>query len=123
MGEFGQALGGQHDGAGRDDVRKCQYARAGRHGGVEQFNQLIGIVRRDWNRNLLHHDAVTFRPFLPTRDSAGMLTIREDDLVAPLEIKSVCDKVHAHRRILDHRQIPALGIHQPPELLAQRQFR
>ena len=52
-----------------------------------------------------------------------MLAVGEDDLVTALQIESLRDEVHAHRRILGQRNVLARSVHEFPYLLAQGQLR
>ena len=104
-------------------MRDRQHARAGSDRLGEQLDEPVRIARGNGNRDLLHHDPVAFGALLPAGDSAGVLAVGQDDLVTALQIESLRDEVHAHRRILGQRDVRARSVHQLPQLLAQGQLR
>ena len=122
MGKLGKPLDRHDDSTPRDNVRKRQHSRAAGNRLGERFDQMVRIVCRGRNRNLLQHDSVPLCALAPATDSARVLTISQDHLVTGLQVQAVRKEVHPEGGILGERDISACSVHKLPQLLSQRQL-
>src|SRR6202521_2920311 len=109
-------LGRQNHARNRGDVAEKQHARPRRDRIIDKIQRRRRIRHRLWQRDLFHHNPISFRAQVPGMLASRVLLVGHQHFVASLHVQPVRDIAVCFRRIAHQRQLIARA----PDKLRER---